>query len=111
MFCQKQAPCIYVTRRSTTSKTAPREYELVNASVADEIEFQQEEDGVWMHTAVAPLKGKAQRRRRRTIFALILWAIGVLIVVFSGGKRKSVDKESSATTAEGDPLQCLTIFS
>ena len=35
----------------------------------------------------------------------------VLIVVFSGGKRKSVDKESSATTAEGDPLQCLTIFS
>jgi hypothetical protein len=35
----------------------------------------------------------------------------VLIVVFSGDKRKSVDKESSATTVEGGPLQCLTMFS
>lgn len=83
------------------SKTAPREYELVNAAAADEIELQEEEDGVWMHMTVAPSKGKAQRRRRRrTLFALILCSMVVLIVVFSGGKRKSVEKESSAATAE-----------
>jgi hypothetical protein len=82
------------------SNTTPREYELVNAAVAEEIELQEEEDGVWMHMTVAPSAGKARRRRRRTIFALILCALVVLIVVFFGGKRKNIDKESSAATTE-----------
>jgi hypothetical protein len=41
---------------------------------------------------------------------LILCAIVVLNVVFSGGKRKSVDKESSATTAEGGSITVFNNF-
>ena len=58
-------------RRSTMSKTTAREYELVNATAADEIQLREEEDGVWTHMTVVPSKSKSQRRRRRTILALM----------------------------------------